>query len=145
MERVSGWEIRLDDFINSKLHASFNWGTHDCAMFSYNAVKEMTHVDVAHWFRGRYRSKWGAYRLMKDFSGGGLEETVEKLSKEFDMPEIDMPFAGRGDLVMCNVATVINEELPTLGIIGMSDKIYIAGTSQLQIFDKDIGVKFWKV
>jgi hypothetical protein len=43
------------------------------------------------------------------------------------------------------VPTVINQELPTLGIIGMSGKIYIAGTSQLQIFDKDIGVKFWKV
>ena len=56
-----------------------------------------------------------------------------------------MAFAGRGDWVLCNVPTVINEELPSLGIIGMSEKIYIAGTRQLQIFDKDIGVKFWKV
>jgi hypothetical protein len=145
MERVSGWEIRLGDFINSKLHESFNWGTHDCAMFSYNAVKEMTHVDVAHWFRSRYRSKLGAYRLMKEFSGGGLEETVEKLAKEYEMKEIKQGFAGRGDLVLCNVPTVINEELPTLGIIGISNKICMAGTNQLQMFERKIGVRFWAV
>ena len=61
------------------------------------------------------------------------------------MDEIEQGFAGRGDLVLCNVPTVINEELPTLGIIGMSEMIHIPGTRQLQIFEKTIGAKFWKV
>jgi hypothetical protein len=52
---------------------------------------------------------------------------------------------GRGDLVLCNVPTVINEELPTLGIVGMSNKIYMAGTNQLQMFEIKIGVRFWAV
>ncbi len=143
--RVDGWETRLDEFINSKSNKRFGWGEHDCALFACDAIKEITSIDIAYWFRGKYRNKFTAYELLKEFGGGGLLETFEKLSKEFDMPEIDMPFAGRGDLVMCNVPTVINEELPTLGIIGMSEKIHMAGTTQLQIFNKDIGVKFWKV
>ena len=145
MERVSGWEIRLDNFINSKLNERFNWGTHDCTSFACDGIKEITSIDVAYWFRGKYQNKSIAYELLQEFGGGGLLETVEKLSKEFNIPEIDKPFAGRGDWVLCNVPTVINEELPTLGIIGMSEKIYIAGTTQLQIFNKDVGVKFWKV
>jgi hypothetical protein len=143
--RVDGWETRLDEFITSRSNKRFGWGEHDCALFSCDAIKEITSIDIAYWFRGKYRNKFTAYELLKEFGGGGLLETFEKLSKEFDMPEIDMPFAGRGDLVMCNVPTVINEELPTLGIIGMSEKIHMAGTTQLQIFNKDIGVKFWKV
>jgi hypothetical protein len=143
--RIEGWEKRLDDFVTSSLNKRFVWGAHDCALFSCDAIKEITSIDVAYFFRGQYKSKFSAYEKLKEFGGGGLLETVEKLSKEFEMPEIDVSFAGRGDWVMANVPTVINEELPTLGIIGMSGKIYIAGTSQLQIFDKNIGVKFWKV
>jgi hypothetical protein len=143
--RVDGWETRLDEFITSRLNKRFGWGENDCALFSCDAIKEITNIDIAYWFRGKYRNKFTAYELLKEFGSGGLLETVQKLSKEFDMPEIDKSFAGRGDWVLCNVPTVINEELPTLGIIGMSEKIYIAGTSQLQIFDKDIGVKYWKV
>jgi hypothetical protein len=143
--RVDGWETRLDEFITSRSNKRFGWGEHDCALFSCDAIKEITSIDIAYWFRGKYRNKFTAYELLKEFGGGGLLETFDKLCKEFDMPDIDMPFAGRGDLVMCNVPTVINQELPTLGIIGMSEKIYIAGTTQLQIFNKDVGVKFWKV
>ena len=143
--RVDGWETRLDEFITSRINKRFVWGEHDCALFACDAIKEITSIDVAYWFRNKYRNKSTAYELLKDFGGGGLLETVQKLSKEFDMPEIKMSFAGRGDWVLCNVQTAINEELPTLGIIGMSEKIYIAGTTQLQIFNKDVGVKFWKV
>jgi len=64
---------------------------------------------------------------------------------EVGMRDTSRTFAGRGDVVMCNVPTAINEELPTLGVIGMSGKIYIAGTRRLQIFEKDSGARFWKV
>ena len=145
MIRVDGWETRLDEFIVSRLNKRFGWGEHDCALFACDGIKAITSIDIAYWFRGKYRNKFTAYALLKEFGGGGLLETTQKQSIEFDMPGIDMPFAGRGDLVLCHVPTVINEELPTLGIIGMSEKVYIAGTTQLQVFNKDVGVKFWKV
>ena len=145
MERIDGWEIRLDDFIKSRQFTKFEWGVHDCALFSFDAIREMTSVVVAEYFRVSYYTKDEAYSLLLAFSGGGLEETVEILSEEFSMEEIERNYAGRGDWVLCNVPTVINEELPTLGIVGLSEMIYIAGTRQLQIFDKSCGVRFWRV
>lgn len=145
MQRIDGWESRLNDFIESRYNTPFQWGFHDCALFSYDAVKEITGIDLAFFFRGKYSDKQSAYELVKKHSGGGLDKTVENLAKQFGLEEIKASFAGRGDLALCNVPTAINEELPTLGIIGMSDRIYIAGTRRLQIFNKDAGVRFWKV
>jgi hypothetical protein len=146
MKRVEGWETRLNDFIESRHNTRFQWGIHDCALFSWTAVEVITGIDLAHWCRGKYRNKAGAYKLLQNYSnGGGLEETAEKLAKQFELKEIESSFAGRGDVVMCNVPTAINEELPTLGVIGMSGKIYIPGTRRLQIFEKENGVRFWKV
>jgi len=145
MERIEGWEIKLDDFINSRQNQKFVWGTHDCALFACDSIKEITGVDPAYFFRGKYETKDEAYSLLKEFAGGGLEETVEKLSLDLGFEEVKEKFASRGDWVLCNVPTVINEELPTLGIIGLTEMIHIAGTRQLQIFEKTSGVRFWKV
>mgnify|MGYP003154361337 CR=1 FL=1 len=145
MERIEGWEIKLDDFIKSRQNKKFEWGIHDCALFSYDAVREMAGIDVACYFRGKYKTKDGAYSLLKEFAGGGLEDTAEKLAKQFGLKEIELGFVGRGDLALCNVPTAINEELPTLGVVGMTEKIHIPGTRQLQVFEKTSGVRFWKV
>ena len=145
MERIDGWEIRLDDFIKSRQYAKFEWGIHDCCLFACDAIREMTSVDVAGYFRNKYNTKDEAYYLLNEFSDGGLEETAELITEEHGMDEIEQNFAGRGDVVLCNVPTVINEELPTLGIVGLSEMVYIAGTRQLQIFDKSCGVRFWRV
>jgi hypothetical protein len=145
MERIERWEIKLDDFIKSRQNQKFGWGVHDCALFACDTIREITGEDIAHYFRGQYKTKDEAYLMLMAFSGGGLEETAEKTAKTFGMAEIKSEFAGRGDMVLCNVPTVINEELPTLGIIGMTEKIHIAGTKQLQMFEKTSGVRFWKV
>ncbi len=145
MERIEGWEIKLDDFLKSRQNQKFEWGSHDCALFSCDAIREITGNDVAYYFRGGYKTKDEAYLMLLAFAGGGLLETFSKLALEFGMNEIEQGFAGRGDVVLCNVPTVINEELPTLGIIGMSEMIHIPGTRQLQVFEKTIGEKFWKV
>jgi hypothetical protein len=145
MERIEGWESKLDDFIRSRQNQKFEWGIHDCALFSYDATREITGIDPANFFRGKYKTKDEAYLLLKEFAGGGLEETVEKLSLDLGFKEVNEKFSSRGDLVLCNVPTVINEELPTLGIIGMTELIHIAGTRQLQVFEKTSGVRFWKV
>ena len=145
MYRIEGWETKLDDFIECRKTQRFEWGKHDCALFSCDAIKEITGEDLAYFFRDLYRTKNEAYAMLTEFGGGGLLETFDKLTSEFGMEEIKVGFAGRGDVALCNVPTVINEELPTLGIIGMTGKIYIPGTKELQVFEKTIGEKFWKV
>ena len=145
MERIDGWEALLTAFIQSRSSTKFEWGKHDCCLFACDGIKAITGEDSAYMFRGKYKDKTEAYNLLKDFSGSGLEETAERLAKEFKLDEVAMSFAGRGDVVLCNVPTVINEELPTLGIIGMSGDIYIAGTRRLQVYGKESGFRFWKV
>lgn len=145
MKRIEGWESLLNDFIKSRYNNRFEWGQHDCCLFVYDGIEAITGEDPAYMFRTKYTDKTGAYKLLKDFASGGLEETAGKLAKEFEMTEVAKTFATRGDIALCNVPTAISEALPTLGIIGLNDKIYIAGTRRLQIFDKDVGVRFWKV
>lgn len=145
MERLEGWEIKLDDFIKSRQNQKFQWGIQDCCLFACDAIREITGEDIADHFRGQYKTKDQAYLMLYAFSGGGLDEATKKIMEQFGMPEIKREFAGRGDVALCNVPTVINEELPTLGIIGMSEMIHIAGTRQIQLFEKTSGVKFWKV
>mgnify|MGYP003635745631 CR=1 FL=1 len=145
MTRFEGWETILTKFIVSRSNEKFKWGKHDCCLFACDGIEAITGDDSAYMFRDKYKDKTGAYSLLKDFSGGGLEETAECLAEEFGMDEVSKSFAGRGDVALCNVPTVINEELPTLGIIGMSGDIYIAGTRRLQVFSKESGFRFWKV
>ncbi len=142
---MDNWESKLGDFIESRLNCFFKWGQHDCALFACDAIEVITGIDVAVCFRHKYSTKDGAYQMLSEFSNGGLEETAELITNEFDMKEIPRNYCGRGDVVLCNVPTVINEELPTLGIVGLTEKIYIAGTRNLQIFDKSHGVRFWRV
>ena len=145
MQRTEGWESRLDDFIKSRQKQKFTWGIHDCCLFACDGIREVTGVDIAFHFRGKYKTKDEAYLMLFAYGGGGLVETVEKITSKHGMPEINIGFASRGDLVLCNVPTVINEELPSLGIIGLDEKINMAGTRQIQKFEKDSGVQFWKV
>ena len=111
MRRYADWPDKLINFITKRDRTPLEWGKSDCSLFACDAIREMTSVDVAEYFRDNYYTKDEAYSLLLAFSGGGLEETFDILCKEFDMPEIEINYVGRGDLVLCNVPTVINEEL----------------------------------
>jgi len=76
MERMQGWESKLDKFVESRHNARFEWGKHDCCLFACDAVKEITGEDPAYAFRGKYKDGVGAYELIKEYGGGGLEETL---------------------------------------------------------------------
>ena len=78
MERIEGWEIRLDDFIKSRQNQKFQWGVHDCCLFACDAIREITGEDIAYYFRGKYKTKDEAYLMLLAFSGGGLNETTKK-------------------------------------------------------------------
>jgi len=51
MERVQGWESKLDKFVESRHNTRFEWGKHDCCLFACDAVKEITGEDPAYAFR----------------------------------------------------------------------------------------------
>lgn len=96
--RLENWPALLDAFIEARRERSFAWGTQDCCMFAADAVREITGLDPAAEFRGRYDSALGAIRLLWD--RGGVEGVVVAAAKAHGFAEISPAFARRGDLVL---------------------------------------------
>lgn len=100
VERFEDWPRRLADFLDRAADRPFGWGTSDCCLFACDGVAAMTGVDLAVSFRGRYRTMAGAYRALKEFSGGAIGETAEIITASFELPEVPPRFAQRGDILL---------------------------------------------
>lgn len=114
MTRLPDWETRLHAALITRTSTHFEWGTHDCALFACDCVLAMTGVDIADWFRGKYRSRNGALRIMRKFTGGyGLDSLAEKIAAQHRIHEVKMTEAKRGDIVL------VDANGPTLGIVSL--------------------------
>lgn len=141
MERREGWECSLNEFLFKRKNSSFRYGRNDCCLFVADAVEQMTGVDPADGFRGRYKTKAGAYDLLFEFAGGDIGPAVKKLTRNYGMPEVDINHAGRGDIVI--VATPRGD---ALGIVDMTgEQVAVPGRKGL-IFYPTIAIKqAWRV
>ena len=106
MRRYEDWPDRLVCFLADRDRTPLKWGTSDCSLFACDAVKAMNGSDPGHWFREKYKTKTRAFRLLRQFAGGGLIETTERVMKEMDYPEIKPEKANSGDVVLINVENV---------------------------------------
>lgn len=94
LTRLPDWEARLNALIESRRHAPFQWGLHDCCLFAADAVCAMTTVDVAAAYRGTYHSGAEAVRILHRARGVRMLVTTQ-----LGQP-IDPRIAGRGDVVV---------------------------------------------
>ena len=106
MRRYEDWPDRLVCFLAARDRTPLKWGTSDCSLFACDAVKAMNGSDPGHWFREKYKTKTRAFKLLRQFAGGGLIETTERVMKEMDYPEIQPEKANSGDVVLINVENV---------------------------------------
>ena len=102
LTRFEDWSSRLEAAIDAARGAPTGYapGENHCCLFSGDLVLAMTGTDVMAWFRGRYKNERGAYLALKRHAGAGLEKTVEKISVEFQVPEVPVNYAQRGDWVL---------------------------------------------
>jgi hypothetical protein len=101
MTRLPDWQARLDSFLRAHVHDRFAYGSWDCCLFVCDAIREMTGVDPAQDFRGKYQSRKQAYALIRDSSGAGSVQAVTaSIAAKFHMPEIPVRRAQYGDLVL---------------------------------------------
>jgi len=146
LERISGWESKLGDFISSRVDSPLAWGKNDCCLFACDSIEVITGTDPAEWFRGKYSTKEEAYKLLKEFAGGGLIEVVGRLTKEHSMLQLSSPFyAQRGDLVYSEVDVCLGGVMGTLGVVGMNGMIAIPGKDKLEFLPIEKGHIAWKV
>jgi hypothetical protein len=141
MERRENWEDFLSDFICKRKDSAFKYGENDCCLFVADAVENITGVDIAEEFRGKYTSKVEAYRLLIKYSGGAVEETFKELSKNYGFHEISTKYAGRGD-----IALVRGEMGDAVGIVDMTgERVAIPARKGLIYFPMEEIIKSWRV
>jgi hypothetical protein len=99
MKRLENWPTRLVKTIDAAASKPFVWGEHDCCLFACDCILAVTGVDPAAPFRGKYSSKTGAVKALRDYAGN-LEDVVEKITRDLRMDEILEARAGRGDLAL---------------------------------------------
>ena len=94
-KRIKGWEQTLAGVTRAAMRKPHAWGLHDCALFAADCVAAITGEDFAADLRGTYETEDDARRVLAEM--GCLD--VGDLASRY-LPEIDVPEARRGDVVM---------------------------------------------
>jgi len=91
--RHHDWEKRLVATTEAHLNTPLVWGQSDCILTAADAVEAVLGDDPAKDIRGKYKTKTGAYRLIKHRGFNSVPEAVSSLFEE-----IPVALAQRGDL-----------------------------------------------
>lgn len=105
--RVPDWRAKLQVFIAASLDRPFAFGTHDCALFAADAMREMTGLDLGEKYRGRYKTLAEGVRLMRK---DGFDDHVDYFRAH--LPSVPVAFAMPGDL-----AAFDGDEGKALGVV----------------------------
>lgn len=117
---VPHWQELLHNYFVRRHNEPFKWGSMDCCLFACDAVRELTGIDLAHDFRGRYDSALTAVREMKRFTGDAtaqddlVEAVAVKVTAQFGLREVPLLMAQRGDVVLLQ-----SPNGKSLGILGL--------------------------
>jgi hypothetical protein len=117
---VTHWQEILHNYLMRRQNEAFAWGTMDCCLFACDAIHELTEVDLAISFRGKYDSALSAVRAMRDFVGDEhatsdlVEALAVKIAAENEIQEVPVLMAQRGDVLL-----VDSPSGKSLGILGL--------------------------
>lgn len=115
LQRLAGWELRLDAAIDAYRARPYRLGTSDCLRLACDAIEAVT--GQAHWhlFAGRYDDKATALRLIRTWG----RTWSEAFGAFFGVEPLPPLLARRGDIV-----TYIDRE-PHLGVcVGAEVALY---------------------
>ncbi len=92
--RVENWPAILNEYVQKAAGSKFTWGEVDCCLFAADFVNDITGVDHAKRFRGKYKTPKGAAGALKRIGKGAVAETVSSM-----LSKIPVLMAQRGDVV----------------------------------------------
>jgi hypothetical protein len=116
----------------------FQYGAQDCCLFVCDAILAMTDVDIAAAFRGNYASRREAYAFIKARAGlTSVAAITERITRKYEMPEIPLAAARRGDVVLlCR---------DSLALIGLNGDILAPVDLGLERVPRDLMMRSWRV
>lgn len=143
MKRRHDWHKQLAASVQFNRSRPFEWGKHDCALFACNTIQDMTGVDLAHGFRGKYSTAFQAARAIRTFTeGGDLEALAEKICNTHGISEVPVKFAQRGDLVIVHTP----DSRIACGIVGPDPRFaYAAGKDGLTRVAMREWLRAWRI
>ena len=139
MDKPYNFHELLLSAVAARRGTPFEWGENDCALFACDVLLEATGQDFAAPFRGRYKSAVGAARVLKKFSGGGLEATAEKIARDEGHAEVAPLMAQRGDMVLVEA-----EAGPALGVC-LGEAAAVAGQEGMIMVPARSWLRAWRV
>ena len=76
-QRADNWAGLLAEYVAAKRDTPFKWGVHDCGSFAAEWVGLATGRDVFAPWRGKYSTRWGAFRYI--LGAGGMDRFPAKV------------------------------------------------------------------
>lgn len=101
MTRKSNWDELLATFMLQRHHQPFKWGSNDCVTFAFDWINVCTGIDYGEGYRGTYKDKLGAAKVLAKHNVGDAETLVETFSNTF-FREQPLLMTMRGDIVSGN-------------------------------------------
>jgi hypothetical protein len=137
MTRHEDWEQRLNGCIAEAKTRSFAWGTHDCCTFVCEVIQALTGRDVYEKFREKYSDRASMVAAIREY--GSLAQLAEQVAKEYELEEVPVKLAGRGDVVLVNEG-----KYDSLAIV---EGTHAAGASHkgLALVPRKLWLRAWKV
>jgi hypothetical protein len=143
IKRKKNWGSILAKEIDKAARAEFQYGEHDCCVWTTSVIDALLGTAISKLFRGTYITKFGALRQIKEY-GGDLEGAAKRIASEFGGEEIDPAFIQRGDCGLLHVQDEDGQTLPALGICIGSYLAVVARKGLVQI-PIDKVEKAWRV
>lgn len=121
-KRLDNWLIILANELNKP--RKFAWGIEDCCLFSANIIKSITNIDIAKKYRGKYKTKIGAFRLIKRFGYNNLIECIDTEIKKHGFERVNINMAQKGDVVTKKIDNdeIVGIMLDDVGVFLQNDK-----------------------
>jgi uncharacterized protein YijF (DUF1287 family) len=125
MQRVDGWEIKLEHALQDAASKPYVMGETDCFLSTANVVQSVTGKDIMEAWRGDYKTLKEAAGIIKAASYKNVSDWLDKVTGG----RVSASRAQRGDIV----ATHLDRIIPSVGICA-GDKAVI--------FVHDVGAVF---
>jgi hypothetical protein len=134
LTRRDEWPALLEEFLKVSHGKQFRYGRFDCCLFVADAIAAMTGTDIARESRGYHSRK-------QALCGQSVEQIVSGIAEDYDMPEVPVLMAGRGDMIL-----IPRPRDFSLGLVSMNGtEILIALRAGYGAIPLSSGVRAWKV